>query len=76
MNFIPFRKARAVVTPPPRPTPAHAARPHAVWTRDPRTGRLVQAWQGDDDPERSCTGRPCGPLRPQTRHGLRRPRAA
>ncbi len=63
MNFIPFKKARATLAPPPRPVVTPAGRPHAVWSRDPGTGRLVQAWQGEDDPERSCTGRPSGPRR-------------
>ncbi len=73
MNLFPFKKARAVVMQAARQIHL-APRPHAVWVRDPETGRLVQTWQGDDDSERSCTGRPIGPPRPPG--GRAFPRAA
>jgi hypothetical protein len=60
MNLFQFRKARAVVTAA-LPRLAKAERPHAVWVRDPETGRLVQSWTADEDGERSCMGRPPRP---------------
>jgi len=33
----------------------------AAWSRDPKTGRLAQAWRSSDDGERSCTRRPPRP---------------
>jgi hypothetical protein len=69
MNLFPFKKARAIIVRAPRPAPAD--RPHAVWTRDPRTGRLIQTWTSGDDSERSCTRRLRPPL-PYASDGLRR----
>ena len=56
MNF-PVRVIKAIISPLGRRT-----RLQAVWVRDQRTGRLVQSWREVDDGERSCTGRPRGPL--------------
>ena len=41
--------------------PQSAPRLTAVWTRDPETLRLEQAWRQADDADDSCTGRPSGP---------------
>jgi hypothetical protein len=56
MNF-PLKKIGAIFS-----LRNRKGRLEAVWVRDPRTGRLVQTWRECDDGERSCTGRPRGPL--------------
>lgn len=57
MNFF-VKRPRGLTLPPPRKS---SGRLEAVWTRDPKTGRLVQTWREADDGERSCTGRSSGP---------------
>jgi hypothetical protein len=64
MNF-PFKSFRGIVIPLPQRKSAHRLK--SIWTRDPRTGRLVQTWCEDDDGERSCTARPNGPRIPPRR---------
>ena len=63
MNF-PFKKIVPVFSF--RPRKSHL---EAVWVRDPKTGRLVQTWREADDSDRSCTGRPRGPLSFRTADG-------
>jgi hypothetical protein len=57
MNFF-VKKPREASPSQPRTS---SGRPQAVWTRDPKTGRLVQTWRSADDGERSCTVRSSGP---------------
>ena len=54
MNF-PFKTVRRTA---PAPPVAPKGGLKAVWTRDPKSGRLGQSWRTSDDGERSCMGRP------------------
>ena len=71
MNF-PFRSFRGLVIPLIPLPRKNSGRLKGAWSRDPRTGRLVQNWSEEDDGERSCTGRPSGPPNPRLPDGLKR----
>ena len=57
MNFF-VKKPRGISLPAPR---KDHGRVKASWSRDPKTGRLVQTWREADDGERSCSVRSSGP---------------
>ncbi|MEI9964452.1 MAG: hypothetical protein WDM92_06870 [Caulobacteraceae bacterium] len=63
MNIQAKLSRAAIVRPASRTAPRRPVGAiHAVWAREPRTGRLVQTWRADaDDADRSCTARPGGP---------------
>ncbi len=54
MTFF-FKKTSIPIRLPKAPSHAPLA---AAWTRDPKTGRLVQTWREADDAEHGCTRRP------------------